>query len=86
MVVNKLNTISGKWENLGKQLGLEDWLNDIRTKYSNPADCLKALISRWLQKECLRTWSHLVHALKSPNVGESDLGDCLKEIHLPGEL
>jgi len=61
-------------------------LNDIRTRYSNPGDCLKALIGKWLQKQQLHTWSHLVHALKSPKVGESDLGDRLKEKYLPGEL
>ena len=87
MVVNELNTVSGKWENLGKELGISFWtLEEIRTKCSNPADCLKALIRHWLQKDRLLTWSDLVHALKSPTIGESDLGDHLKEKYLPGEL
>ena len=79
--------MSGKWERLGKQLEMRVWkLHDIRTQYSNPEECLKALIGKWLQEEHLNTWSHLVHALKSPNVGESDLGEHMKEKYLPGEL
>ena len=90
MVVNELATMSGKWEHLGKQLEMRVWqLDDIRTQYSNPEDCLKALIGKWLQEVHLHTWSHnfiIVHALKSRNIGESDLGDHLKENYLPGEL
>ena len=87
MVVNELATMSGKWESLGKQLRMGNrQLRNIRTHYFNPEDCLKALIRKWLQKEQLHTRSHLVHALKSPNVGESDLGDHLKEKYLPGQL
>jgi len=72
--------MSGKWESLGNQLPMRGWqLLDIHTKYSNPEDCLKALIGKWLQEEHLNTWSHLVHALKNPNVGESDRGEHLKE-------
>ena len=87
MVVSELNNVRGKWENLGKQLGLEYWLNDIRINYSDPADCLKGLIRQWLPNPTkLLTWSHLVHALKSPIIGESELGDRLKEKYFPGEL
>ena len=79
--------MSGKWESLGKQLGMYDGeLDDIRYEYSNSDDRLKELIRQWLQEGQLHTWNHLVHALKSPNVGESDLGDHLKEKYLPGEI
>ena len=78
--------MSGKWESLGEQLGMTDEeLDGIRTEYSNPDDRLKALIRQWLQEAHLNTWSHLVHALKNPTIGESDLGDRLKEKYLPGE-
>ena len=86
--------MSGKWESLGKQFGIpSDYLDDIRTRYSNPADGMKQLIKVWLQQHYrglslrgLTTWNHVVLALKSPEVGESQLGEHLKQKYLPGEL
>jgi len=78
--------VSAKWENLGQQLGMDYYLDDIRTRYSDPADCLGELIRRWLQRPYLHTWSHVYLALKNPSVGETKQGDHLKEKYLPGEL
>jgi len=95
VVVNELATMSGKWESLGKQFGIPShYLDDIRTRYPNPADGMKELIKLWLQQDYhkyswergLTTWSHVVLALKSPEVGESQLGEHLKQKYLPGEL
>jgi len=95
VVVNELATMSGKWESLGEQFGIpSSYLDDIRTQYSNPADGMKVLIKMWLQQDYheyswhrgLLTWSHVVLALKSPEVGESQLGEHLKQKYLPGEL
>ena len=92
MVVNELATISGKWERLGQKFRIPSgYLNGIRTRYPNPADCMKELIKVWWQQEHrslfkgLLTWSHVVLALKSPEVGESQLGEHLKQKYLPGE-
>jgi len=89
--------MSGKWESLGKQFGIPShYLDDIHTRYPNPADGMKELIKLWLQQDYhqyselgfrgLTTWNHVVHALKSPEVGESQLGEHLKQKYLPGEL
>ena len=85
--------MSAKWEKLGKQLGMDDDdLAAIRTQYSEPADGMRELIKRWLKQDYrsilkgFTTWNHIVLALKSPNVGESQLGDHLKQKYLPGEL
>ena len=87
--------MSGKWESLGEQFGIpSDYLDDICTWYSNPADGMKEVIEVWLQQNYhwfswqkgLLTWSHVVLALKSPEVGESQLGEHLKQKYLPGEL
>lgn len=64
---------------------------DIRTQYSKPADSMRELIKQWLKQDYrggkgLYTWNYIVLALKSPNVGESQLGDHLKQKYLPGEL
>ena len=87
MVVNELNTVSGNWKSLEKQLGMDLWsLTYTRPSYSDPAHCLRGLINQWLRDEHLNTWSHLVHALKSSEVGEAQLGDHLKQKYIPGEL
>ena len=86
--------MSGKWQRLGEQFGIPSHhLDRIRTRYSNPADGMKELIKLWLQQDYhkyswrgLTTWSHVVLALKSPVVGESQLGEHLKQKYLPGEL
>ena len=92
--MNELSTVSAKWEKLGKQLGMQHHhLKDIRTRYSEPADGMRELIKQWLKqvyqpfgRKGFTTWNHIVLALKSPNVGESQLGDHLKQKHLPGEF
>ena len=89
--------MSGKWESLGEQFGIPSYyLDHIRTQYFNPADGMKEMIKMWLQQDYhesfmysfrgLLTWSHVVLALKSPEVGESQLGEHLKQKYLPGEL
>ena len=65
-------------------------LHGIHTQYPNPAELIKV----WLQQdyhECslgkdLKTWSHVVLALKSLEVGESQLEEHLNQKYLPGEL
>ena len=91
--MNELHTVSAKWEKLGEKLGVDDDdLEEIRTQYSEPADGMRELIKQWLKQDyryglkSFTTWNHIVFALKSPNVGESQLGDHLKQKHLPGEL
>ena len=91
--MNELSTASAKWEKLGEQLGVTHYrLAAIRTQYSEPADGMRELIKQWLKQDYrygakgLTTWNHIVLALKSPNVGESQLGDHLKQKYLPGEL
>ena len=91
--MNELSTVSAKWEKLGEQLGVPHYhLAAIRTQYSEPADGMRELIKQWLKQDynivrkSLFTWNHIVHALKSPNVGESQLGDHLKQKYIPGEL
>ena len=86
--------MSGKWESLGEQFGVPRHILDhIRTQYPNLADGMKELIKLWLQQDYhgfslrgLLTWSHVVLTLKSHEVGESQLGEHLKQKYLPGEL
>ena len=87
VVVSELSTMSIKWKNLGHQLGIRDFiLNDIQSPYKEPVNCLRMMITQWLQQVNLKTWNHIVLALKSSNIAESQLGDYLKEIYVSGEL
>ena len=87
VIVNELSSVSGKWENIGRQLGMADhFLNDISEKHSGTADCLEAMMKKWLRRLHLNSWSHIVLALKNPNIMESMLGDHLKKKYLPGGL
>ena len=83
VIANELSTVNTKWEKLGEQLGMDNELEGIRIHH---ADCLKEVIRQWLQRYGLHTWSHIVLALKSTNVGESQLGDYLKEKYLLGKV
>ena len=91
--MNELSTVSAKWKKLGEQLGVDDrYLAAIYAQYSEPADGIRELIKQWLKQDyhrslkSLYTWNHIVLALKSPNVGESQLGDHLKQKYPSGEL
>lgn len=87
VVLNELTTVNTKWETFGKQLGADDdTLEDIRSHHSYPADFMKELIGEYLKLKRLCTWSHIVLALKNPNVGESPLGEYLNKKYLQGEL
>ena len=85
--MNELSTANAKWEKLGEQLGVPHYhLVAIRTQYSDPTDGMREVIKQWLKQDYQRfgqkgftTWNHIVLALKSPNVGESQLGDHLKQ-------
>ena len=87
VVKSELSTMSMKWKNLGQQLGIrDDILTKIQTQYSeSEPDCLRVMITQWLQQVNLKTWSLIVLALKNPNIAESQLGDYLKEKFCLGE-
>ena len=80
MIVNELSTVSAKWRNLGIELGLVPHPHSL-----HPPASLEEFLRYWLRLDRLKTWSHIVLALKSLRMGESRLGDHLKEKYLPGE-
>ena len=92
VIANELSNMNMKWKKLGQELGIRgDILNEIQTQYREPVNCLRMMITQWLQQENLKTWNHIVLALKSSNIAELQLGDYLKEIllkgkYFPGEL
>jgi len=69
-------------------------LPGIHIRYPNPADGTEELIKVWLQQDYheyswgkgLKTWTHVVLALKSPEVGESQLEEHLSQKYHPSEF
>ena len=74
--------MSAKWGKLREEFGLNFRVTESYIRSVHPADGLKEILRCWLQQDKLKTWSHIVLALKS--LGESRLGDHLKEKYLPG--
>ena len=81
-----------KWYNLGLQLNLkvstQDW---IKTQFSDPREQLLEMLKTWLITTLKPSWKTLTDALRSRNVGESQLADdleakyCLVEDTLEGK-
>ena len=72
VLMEGLNNIRAKWNNLGLQLGVSvGALNAIKKDYNSTSDCLRETLTTWL-KTCRLppTWSDVVDALRSGSVGE----------------
>ena len=79
VIVNELSTVSAKWRNFGIELGLPPHPCSL-----HPPASLEEFLRYWLRLNRPKTWSHIVLALKSPRMGESQLGDNLRQKYLPG--
>ena len=66
-------------------LGLIISVNDIRREYSDPDVCLKVMLEKQ-RKRIPTTWRNIVDALRSPDVGESQLADQLEAKYCPSEF
>ena len=84
-LVIRMSSVSDKWESIGEEVGVSDYLTYIRTLYSTPQDCMTEILRKWLQESPITTtWGHIIAALRS--AGESQLADSLQAKYLPGEL
>ena len=78
--------MSGKWQYIGEKLGVQQSsLDYIRTKHSDPGDCLTEMLRRWLPS-CVATWKHIVAVLRTPDIGDSHLADHLEAKYCSSEL
>ena len=69
---------------MGVGLRLPSTVNDIRHQYSDDGDRLREMLRERLQ--LTTTWRNIVDALRSPGVGESQLGDELEAKYCPSEF
>ena len=79
-----LISISHKWYGIGLELKVKPTvLNRIRPQYSDPAECLREMLSEWLTEvDPYPTWEALAQALESCTVKESRLAMEVSEIFL----
>ena len=86
LVTQELTAVREKWQDIGEELGVgQSSLEDIRTNYSDPGDCLwRALSNQFLR--CTTTWKDIVAVLRTPRIGESHLADHLEAKYCSSEL
>ena len=86
LVVKELTAVCEKWQYIGEELGVGQFsLRDISADYSDPGDCLKEVLRKWL-RNCATTWGDIIAALRSPHIGEFQLADNLEAKYYPSEL
>ena len=75
LVTQELTSVREKWQYIGEEVGVEeDSLRRIRTKHSNPGECLGKVLSERFER-CSTTWKHIVDVFRTPHIGESHLVD-----------
>ena len=86
LLVQELSAAQQKWEAIGRELGVkQEKLRDIRTTYSDSADCLKVMLNEWLEQYCI-DWRYIITNLRTPDVGESELANQLETKYCPSEF
>ena len=85
LLTQELTGVKQMWYEIGKDFGLTISVNDIRREYSDPGVFLKAMLEKQL-KRIPNTWRNIVDALRSPDVGESQLADQLEAKYCPSEF
>ena len=81
MLVEELNNISAKWNNLGLQLGVSvGALNAIKKDCNSTSDCLREALTKWLKTyPSPPTWSNIVNVLRCNTIGEVRLAADLEQ-------
>ena len=84
LLTQELSGMKQKWYEIGVDLGLE--VSEIHHQYSDPNVCLRETLRAELQHSAPTTWRNIVDALRSPDVGESQLADQLEAKYCPSEF
>ena len=80
--------IHPKWYNIGLELGLvASTLDAIRSQFSDPADCVTEMCSKWLKgTHPPPTWDNLIKAVESPYVGDKGLAQKLRKTYCQTDI
>ena len=79
LLLEELLDVQTKWYNLGLQLNFTVSTQDrIETQFTDPRDRLLEMLKTWLNSGYNPSWKTLTDALRSRNVGESQLAGLLE--------
>ena len=85
LVTQELTAVSEKWQYIGEELSVGQYsLRDIRTKHSDPGDCLREVVRERL-RNCATTWGDIIAVLRAPRIRDFQLGDNLEAKYYPSE-
>ena len=86
LLTQEVTAVKQKWYEIGEDLRLSITLDNIRKKYSDPVVCLREMFKERLQPHNpTTTWRNIVDALRSPDIGQSQLADQLEAKYCPSE-
>ena len=77
-----VNSVAGKWRDLGVQLLPSDMVDIIAVDHPNDAvSCCKSVLKKWLETTTTdATWNQLIKALRSPSVLMNHLASQLEQM------
>ena len=79
LLLEELLDVQTKWYNLGLQLNLSVSTQDRnKTQFTDPREQLLEMLKTWLSAGYNTSWKTLTDALRSRNVGASQLADDLE--------
>ena len=86
LLTQELRPVQHKWESIGRELHPYYFdADNIRHQYHDDGDRLRAILNEQLQYT-ITTWRNIVDALRSPDVGDSQLADELEAKYCPSEF
>ena len=81
-----VNTVAGKWRDLGVQLLPPDMVDIIAADYPHDVvSCCKCVLKKWRETATDATWNQLISALRSPSVQLNYFTCQLKQMLIPAE-
>ena len=84
LLVQELAAVREKWQYIQKELGVNQF--SLRRISTDPGDCLREVLRRWLPTGGAATWKHIVAVLRTPQIGDSHLADHLEAKYCSSEL
>ena len=85
--MKELSVVKKKWRIIGEELGIGKYvLDNIRTDYSGPENCLREVLYRKRVVRQATSWGDIIAVLRTPCVGEFQLANHLEAKFYPSEL
>ena len=81
VIMEELNDVRAKWNNIGLQLGVSvGTLDAIKKQCNDHSDCLRETLTTWLKRyPPPPTWGYIIAALRSSTVDETKLASDLEQ-------